>query len=93
MKMITKNAKLVDINTKILSSVLSKSCTSFKDDLIEFKCLCYKEKYPKKFDEILNERFANTYKYFNHNINKFNLLLQIEELIECKLRRKGLTRF
>ena len=91
--MTIKNTKRVDVNTKILSSVLSKSCTNFKDDLIEFKCLCYKKNYPKTFDEILKERFANTNKYFNHNINKFNLLLQIEELIECKLRRKGLPRF
>ena len=42
---------------------------SFKDDLIEYKCL-----YCNKFDEKLKERFFNTYKFFNHDNNKIILL-------------------
>ena len=29
----------------------------FKDDLIEYKCLCFNKNYQKKFDEKLKERF------------------------------------
>ena len=31
---------------------------------------------PKKFDENMNKKFANTYKLCSHDINKFTLLLQ-----------------
>ena len=34
--------------------------TNFKDDLIEYKCLCCNKNYQKKFDEKLKERFFNT---------------------------------
>ena len=44
---------------------------SFKDDLIEHKCL-----FCNKFDEKLKERFFNTYKFSNHDNNKINLLLR-----------------
>ena len=50
--------------------------TNFKDDLIKYKCLCCNKNYQHKFDKKLKERFVNTYKFFNHNNNKFNLLLQ-----------------
>ena len=36
----------------------------FKDDLIEYKCLCRNKNYQQKFDEKLKERFFNTYKFF-----------------------------
>ena len=49
---------------------------NFKDDLIEYKCLCCNKNYQYKFDEKLKERFCNTYKFSNHNNNKFILLLQ-----------------
>ena len=49
---------------------------SFKDDLIEYKCLCCYKNYKHKFYEKLNERFFNTYKFSNHNNNKFILLLR-----------------
>ena len=49
--------------------------TNFKDDLIEYKCLCCKISYQHKFDEKLKERFFNTYKFSNHNSNKFIFLL------------------
>ena len=31
---------------------------------------------PKNFDEKLKNRFSNTYKFSNHDVNKFILLLQ-----------------
>ena len=49
--------------------------TNFKDDLIKYKCLCCNKNYQHKFDEKLKERFFNTYKFSNHNNNKFILLL------------------
>ena len=49
---------------------------NFKDDLIVYKCLCCNKKYQQKFDEKLKERFFNTYKFSNHDNNKFILLLQ-----------------
>ena len=45
--------------------------TNFKDDLIEYKCLCCKKNYHKKLDETLKKRFVNTYKFSNHDINNF----------------------
>ena len=48
---------------------------NFKDDLIEYKCLCCNNNCQHKFDEKLKERFFNTYKSSNHDINKFILLL------------------
>ena len=50
-------------------------CNSFKDDLIEYKCSCCKKNHQHKFDEKLKEQFFNTYKFYNHDNNKFFLLL------------------
>ena len=50
--------------------------TNFKDDLIEHKCLSCNKSYQRKFDEKLKERSFNTYKFSNHDNNKFILLLQ-----------------
>ena len=50
--------------------------TNFKDDLRESKCLCCNKNYQQKLDEKLKERFFNTYKYSNHDNNKFILLLR-----------------
>ena len=67
-----KNAKL---------KVKLKDCEGFlkytnaEDDLKEYKCLfCYKN-YQREFDENLKKRFG-TYKFPNHDTNKFILLLQ-----------------
>ena len=73
--------------------------SGFKDDLIECKCLCCNKIYQQKFDEKLKERFFNTYKFSNHNSNKFILLLRKsvypyeymddwEKLIETSLAEK-----
>ena len=49
--------------------------TKFKDDLIEYKCLCCNKNYQKTFDKNLKIRFFDTYKSSNHDINKCILLL------------------
>ena len=46
----------------------------YKDDLIKYKCLCCSKNYQHKFDEKLKEQFFNTYKFSNHDNNKFILL-------------------
>ena len=46
---------------------------NFKDDLIEYKCLCCNKNYQHKFDEKLKERFFNTYKLSNRDNNGFVL--------------------
>ena len=50
--------------------------TNFKDDLIEYKCLCCNKNCQQKFDEKLKKRFLNTYKFSNHDKNKFISFLQ-----------------
>ena len=49
---------------------------NFKDDFIECQCLVCNKNCQRKFDEKLKERFFNTYKFSNHENNKFILLLQ-----------------
>ena len=48
---------------------------NFKDDILEYKCLCCNKNYQHKFDKKLKEKFLNTYKFSNHDKNKFILLL------------------
>ena len=50
--------------------------TELEDDLIEYKCLRCNSNYQQKCDEKLKEQYFNTYKFSNHNNNKFYLLLQ-----------------
>ena len=40
------------------------------------KCLSCNKCYSKKLNEELNEKFKNTFKFSNNDINKFNLLLR-----------------
>ena len=49
--------------------------TKFKDDLTEFICLCWNKNYQQKFHKKLTEQFFNTYKFSNHDNNKFVFLL------------------
>ena len=51
-------------------------CLERKDSLIEYKCCDATRIVKKKFDENLKKRSANTYQSFNHDINKFILLLR-----------------
>ena len=43
---------------------------------MKYKSLCCNKNYQQKFDEKLKERFFNTCKFSNHDINKFILLFQ-----------------
>ena len=36
---------------------------NFKENLIEYKCLCCNKNYQKKFDENLKKQFFNKYKF------------------------------
>ena len=49
--------------------------TNFRDDLIEYKCLCCNNSYQQKFDEKLKDWFFNRYKISKLDNNKFILLL------------------
>ena len=53
---------------------------NFKDDLTEYKFLCWTKSYQHKFDEKLKERFFNTYKFCNHDNNKFVSVLFPKDL-------------
>ena len=48
----------------------------FKEDLIEYKCLCCNKNSKQKLDEKLKEQFFNALKFSNHDNSKFILLLQ-----------------
>ena len=69
-----KNVKHVELNISITTVFFEY--TNFEDNLIEYKCLCCNKNYQHKFDEKLKERFFNTYKFSNHNNNRFSLLLR-----------------
>ena len=45
--------------------------TNFKDDLKKYNCLCCNKNYRKNFHEELKEQFFKTYKFSNHDKNKF----------------------
>ena len=69
--------------------------TNFKDDLIEYNCLCRNKNYQGEFDEKLTQQFLNRYKFSSHDNNKFVLSLQkdkymddSEKLNETSLPRK-----
>ena len=47
---------------------------NFKDNLVEYKCLCCNNNYQHKLDEKLKERYFYTYKFSNQDNNKFILL-------------------
>ena len=71
--MIMTNVKHVESNTR---TQMFFENTYVTDDLIEFKCLCCSKNYQKVFDENLKKRSASTYKFSNHDINKFILMLR-----------------
>ena len=58
----TKNAKFLELSVATLSSK-----HKFKDDLIEYQCLCCNKNYQQKFNEKVQQRFLNTYKFSNHD--------------------------
>ena len=72
-----KKGETCGINYKYCDCFLEYK--NFKDDLMEYKCLTCNKSYQRKFDEKLNKRFFNIYKfpnYYNNN-NKLVLLLRI----------------
>ena len=68
-----KNVKHIESNISILTFLLNIYC---KDDLIAYKCLCCNKNYKHKYDEKLKEQFFKTYRFSNHDKNKFILILQ-----------------
>ena len=72
----------LNVNLDITMKLKYKDCEryleykSYKDDLIEHKCLCCNKNYKKKFDEKLKKIIGNPYKHFNNDINKFISLLR-----------------
>ena len=75
-----KKCETYGIKYKICDCFLEYA--NFKDDLIEYKCLCCNKIYQQKFDEKLKERFFNTHKFSYHENNKFILLLRKGEYYE-----------
>ena len=65
-----------DIKTTKVKLAKFLKYISFKDDLIENKCLCCSKNYQQKFDKKVTEKFLNKYKFSNHDNIKFILLLQ-----------------
>ena len=56
-----------------------KSCLDYRiiqDDELIFRCFECKNNYEKDFNKELIKRFADIYKFFNEDINKFILLLR-----------------
>ena len=65
--------KYGDVDKKVETCVITyEVCecfleyTNFKNNLIEYKCLCCNNNHQQKFDEKLKKRFYNTYKFSNH---------------------------
>ena len=63
-----KNVKLAELNINSVNVFFNTKI--FQDDLIE-----YNKTYQQKFAKYLKERFLNTYKFSNHDNNKFIWLL------------------
>ena len=72
--MMIKTVKLAEFNMTYFDCLLEY--TNFKDDSIEYKCLCCTKNYQLKFDVKLKERFFNTYTFSTHDNIKFILLLR-----------------
>ena len=69
-----KKCKTCEIKYKYCDCFLE--FTNFKDGLAVYKCLDSNKNCQTKFNEKLKERFFNTYKFYNHDKNKFILLLR-----------------
>ena len=66
--------KTCGITCKVYNCFLEYA--KFKDDLTDYKCLYYNKNYQQKLNEKLKKQFFNTYNFFNHDNNKFILLLR-----------------
>ena len=76
-----KNVKLVKIHTKYPNCFFEY--TNFKNDLIEYKCLCCKTNHQKRLGEKLKKRFIYIYIYIY--IYKF-LYNKLHTIIVAKRR-------
>ena len=80
--MSTSLTKLVDNLSEGLHNnkcINCKSCLDYmrtKNEKLIFKCFNCKQNYEKDFNNELIKRFANTYEFYNKNLNKFILLLR-----------------
>ena len=71
MDAIIKNVKTYGIKYKYCNCF--HEYRNFRDDLIEYKCLCCSNKnYQQKIDEKIKKKFVNAWKFSNHD----NLFLQ-----------------
>ena len=80
--MATSLSKLVD---NLTDNIHNDKCIKCKSNLcfvramnetLLFKCIDCEKEYEKEINKELIERFANTYKFFNNDINKFIMLLR-----------------
>ena len=73
-------SNLVDNLAEGIHKIRCKDCNCFleyesvKDNLIKYKCLSCNKDYSNRLDEKLNNKFKNTSKFSNNDINKFILL-------------------
>ena len=70
------NEKCETCATKYKNCGCSLEYTNFMNVSIDYKCLCCNKNYQQMFDEKLNERFLNTYKFSSRDNNKFILFLR-----------------
>ena len=92
-------SNLVDNLAEGIHKLKCKDCDCFleyesvRDNLIKYKCLSCNKDYPNKLDEKLKERFKNTFKFSDNNINKFILLLKkVFILMSTKMIEKSLMK-
>ena len=74
-KQVHNDKKCDTCKTKFKDCECFLEYTNFKEDSIEYKCLFSNKNY-QKIDANLKKRFFKTFKFSNHDINKFILLLQ-----------------
>ena len=74
METMIKYVKLAELNTTIPTTFLNTQTK--QRNLIECKYLCCNKNYQKTLEENLKKRYFNAYKFSNHDINKFILLLR-----------------
>ena len=67
--------KHMELDISIATVFLNTQILKIKGNLIKYKCLCSSKNFQHKLDKKLNKRIFNTYKFSNHNNNKFTLLL------------------
>ena len=80
--MATSLSKLVD---NLTDNIHNHKCIKCKSNLcfvramnekLIFKCIHCEKEYEKEFNKELVERFANTYKFCDNDLNKFIMLLR-----------------